>query len=454
MSHFGGRRLLVGNRDETDAGRSARVPPRGPPGLLAIRAAIGSGGINNGPGGPSICSGSRRSNGLRIDPKIITDIADRHWLVTCCVVTDDFRGTGPGQGPSGAEAQPSEHPTRHRESGQSHSEADQEGIPPTGEADLHRPAWAATPTPSIESPIGPTPDANQERPTKPPWPAPEAPIPQAPIPQTPIPQTSTPQTPAFQPAAFQPSIIPAPRDPLDDPYGLGPDPWDARFTPGGIARPRIEPSPPPTRRRLLRGLLIGLTCGLLLFGAGGFILGRVTASPTPSPTPSNALPVYEQSQLAINKPKFPASLAALAQGWLPYLSGCARSGQSGGPTLNAGEKVRVRCSLDGMSAIFVEYATATDRDKARVAALGQNVDARTLTPGAAAPAERRSPSGRTTGNYVEYAYKLTEGGADRIVGGIRWEDDRGPVAAHLLAFWTDGVGSSWAPMRDLWGRYA
>ena len=393
-------------------------------------------------------------------------------------MTDDFRGTAPGQGPSGAEAQPSAHPTRHHERGQPRSEADQD-TPPTGEADPHSPARGTAPetapAASIESPIDPTTNANEEWPIEHPWRAPQTPAqapqtpaqaPQTPAqaPQTPAqaPQTpaQAPQTPAFQPGAFQPgafqpSFTPASGDPLDDPYGPGPDPWDERFTPGAATRPRIEPSPPPTRRRLLLGLLAGLTCGLLLFGTAGFILGRVTVSPTPgSPTPTNALPIYEQSQLAINKPKFPASLAALSQGWLPYLSGCARSGQTGGPTLNAGEKVRVRCSLDGMSAIFVEYATAADRDKARVAVLGQNVDARTLTPGVAAPGDRRSPSGRTTGNYVEYAYKLTEGGTDRIVSGIRWEDGRAPVAAHLLAFWADGVGSSWAPMRDLWGRYA
>ena len=246
-----------------------------------------------------------------------------------------------------------------------------------------------------------------------------------------------------------------------DPYGLEVDPWDTRFSPGATARPgpRIIPSPPPDRRRIVLAAVAGLACGLVLFGTGGFLTGRLTADPQPAgPAPAPAatagLPVFEQSQLALNQPKFPASLAVVAQGWLPYLSGCARSGDSGGPALNDGEKVRVRCTLDGMSAIFVEYDTVADRDKARVKALGQNVDARTLTPGVAAAATQVSPSGRTNGNYVEYAYKLTEGRAVRTVAGVRWDDAGTPVAGYLLAYWTDGLGSSWAPIRDLWARYA
>jgi hypothetical protein len=139
---------------------------------------------------------------------------------------------------------------------------------------------------------------------------------------------------------------------------------------------------------------------------------------------------------------------------MPYLSGCTRSGEAGGPALNPGEKVRVRCTLGGMSAIFVEYKTAADRDKSRVTALGQNVDARSLTPGVGEPVGKATPSGRTTGNYVEYAYALTEGKSTRTVAGIRWDEDQAPVAGYLLAYWADGIGSNWAPMRDLWGRYA
>lgn len=122
----------------------------------------------------------------------------------------------------------------------------------------------------------------------------------------------------------------------------------SRFTPNAATRPgpRIEPSPPPNRRRLFLGLLAGLAAGLIMFGTGGFILGRVTGSPdstphrngAPAPSATGALPIYEQSQVAINQPKFTGSVAALAQGWSPYLSGCSRSGQNGGPSPNTGER--------------------------------------------------------------------------------------------------------------------
>jgi hypothetical protein len=107
-----------------------------------------------------------------------------------------------------------------------------------------------------------------------------------------------------------------------------------------------------------------------------------------------------------------------------------------------------------MSAIFLEYASSIDRDKSRATAKTQNADAKTLTPGVGPVVDKAGPSGRTTGSYAEYAYQLTEGKTLRTVSGVRWDDSRAPVAAYLLAYWTDGVGSSWAPMRDLWGRYA
>jgi hypothetical protein len=107
-----------------------------------------------------------------------------------------------------------------------------------------------------------------------------------------------------------------------------------------------------------------------------------------------------------------------------------------------------------MTAIFVEYTSAAARDKARVTTLGQNVDARTLTPGVGPATEKAAPSGRTSGNYVEYAYRLTENKATRTVSGLWWDDAQTPVAAYFLAYWKEGVGESWAPMRDIWARYA
>jgi len=223
--------------------------------------------------------------------------------------------------------------------------------------------------------------------------------------------------------------------------------------------PRIEPSPKPQRGKLLLGLAVGLLVGLLVFGIGGFFTGRLTANqadPKPGPTaqPSPSLGVYEQSQIAINQPKLTGGVSILAQGWLPYLSSCDRSGTPGGPALNKGEVTRVRCRLDGMSVIFVKYATLPDRDKARFNILSQNVDARALTPGAAPAGEKAAPSGRTSGSYAEFAYTLDENKVKQTVAGIWWDDTETPAAAYMLGFWKAGLGESWEPMRDVWARYA
>jgi hypothetical protein len=231
-------------------------------------------------------------------------------------------------------------------------------------------------------------------------------------------------------------------------------------TPYGFAAPpgrRIEPSPPPQRSRLGLGVLAGLVAGLVLFGTGGFFAGRLTA-PEAAPTAAPAAPgsgVFERNQAALNRPDFAGSrLTAIAEGWLPYLSTCSRSGSPGGPRLGEGEKIRVRCTLDGMSALFVEYSSEAERDKARAKARTQADDARTLTPGVAPEAERKAPSGRTTGNYLEYAYRLTESGTTRTISALWWDDTQAPVAGYLMAYWDEGLGGKWEPMRDLWSRYA
>jgi hypothetical protein len=240
---------------------------------------------------------------------------------------------------------------------------------------------------------------------------------------------------------------PAATGPVDKAQTIQPEP-SALFDPApwdiSTSRPRIEPSPPPDRRRLLLGVLAGLATGLIVFGAAGFATGRATAKAPKPPAPT--LPLFEQTQQTLNRPKFPPALAPIAQSWLPYLSACARNGDPGGPVLNQGEKAKIRCAVSGMSAIFIEYATPADWNKSRTTAQDQNAAARTLTPGVEPPAG--------TGGYVEYAYRITEGKIVRTVSAIRWDDSRAPVAGYLLAYWTDGVGWNWAPMRDLWGRYA
>ena len=277
-------------------------------------------------------------------------------------------------------------------------------------------------------------------------------------PTAPIPaQPARAQPAGAQPAGADQEVVPAPGVPSYGPFhGTTPLADSPDFTsPPPFAGRRIEPSPPPDRSRLIIGLVAGLVAGLLVFGVGGFFAGRVTAPQPTAGTPAAELGVFERSQAALNRPHFAGTgLVVISQGWLPYLSTCSRSGEPGGPALNRGEKARVRCTLDGMSAIFVEYQSIVDRDRARAKTVSQNADARTLTPGVGAATRRATPSGRTDGNYVEYAYKLTEGGVTRTVAAIWWDDAQAPVAGYLLAYWKEGLGESWDPVRDLWARYA
>jgi hypothetical protein len=256
------------------------------------------------------------------------------------------------------------------------------------------------------------------------------------------------------------SAISSSTHPNYGPFHNGPDSAPSNDAPDeyGLSTPpgrRIEPSPPPQKSRLLLGLAAGLLTGLLLFGTAGWLTARATATTDePAKTPTT-LGVFEQNQIKINGADFQGTtLTPLARGWLPYVATCNRSGTPGGPALSPGEKARVRCTLDGMSAIFIQYNDIKDRDKARAALDKQAGGATTLTPGAAPPTQRQTPSKRTTGNYVEYAYRVTERGTTRTVSGIWWDDAKTPVAGYLLAYWKEGVGRSWGPMRDLWSRYA
>ncbi|MET3429381.1 hypothetical protein BJ973_008593 [Actinoplanes tereljensis] len=254
-----------------------------------------------------------------------------------------------------------------------------------------------------------------------------------------------------------------------NPYGYGPFQESGAWpmvTPGSAADPlssapssfggrRIEPTPAPNRGRLFVGIAAGLVAGLLLFGAGGFFVGRSTAPEPAKPTVSTELSKFEQNQVKINKPVFAGTdLDAIVEGWLPYVSDCKRSGQPGGPVASAGETTRVACNLDGLALYFIEYNTVEDQNAAWEVAQSQNLGAHTLTPGVLEPFRRPAPSNRTQGHYAENASRVTEGSETKTVAGLWWDDENSPISANLIADWKDQLGGSWAPMRDLWDRYA
>ena len=438
------------------------------------------------------------------------DLTNSPGLVTCCLVTDDSyaaqRGGDPPREDADATAQvvQSEVAARLAKSklpqregpAQSYQPSDPQGYqadsPASPEPAAHptaSPELAAHPTASPEPATQTTPihsgDEQQSEaypisgawsvgPPRRDWPPQTGPISAADPAYRPeaIPTAAT--DPAYEPEStptsgtgpvYRPGIDPIEALPpwsATDPIsggGAPPDPYGFVVTPSYTGGPRIEPTPKQPKGRYLLPALVGLLAGLLVFGTGGWFLGRATAAdpdsaadpkPTasaPAPAPTGA---YEQNQIAINRPKLTGTLGTISLGWLPRLSACSRSGDKGGPALNDGEKVRVRCQLDAMSIIFVEYDSAGERDKARAETVGLNADDRRLAPGVGAAVVRASPSGRTDGNYVEFAYQAD----GKTVSGLWWDDTATPVAAYLLAFWKDGVREKWEPMRDVWARYA
>jgi len=270
----------------------------------------------------------------------------------------------------------------------------------------------------------------------------------------------------YAPGPYQPAN---PYPPIGAPYGAdaaapnsgipagsyGLDPFADQ---GGGTPSRIEAAPAPRGSKLLLGLAVGALAGLLVFGATGFFVGRATApeppAAAPAPAPEPGLGVFEQQQLVMNTQKFTPELSRLAQGWMPWMGGCLKEGELDGPTLAAGEVAKVSCEVGAMNIYFVQYSSVAERDKAQLQNLKYAVDAPALTPGVQPATKKASPSARSNGNYVEYAYTVGAGEKKRIVGALWWDDANAPVAAYVRAYWVEGMGETWEPLRDLWQRYS
>ncbi len=249
-------------------------------------------------------------------------------------------------------------------------------------------------------------------------------------------------------------------------------PWS--YTPESLAQepvlgeavssyqPRITPSPP--RRKPVGAILIGLLAGLIVFGPTGYVAGTLFSdrkvdtpgsakSTSPEPVPTSSLSGYEASQLTLNRAKFKGDLAVLAEPWLAHVGGCLDNTESRGPELQIGEEVRIYCRYSGVAVYFVQYKSMTDLDKVNLARRKQNIDAMTMAPGAAPVTKKPSASGKSNGNYIEFAYKgPTED--PQVTVGIWWDKEDAPVAAYLEAPWVEGLGERWEPLRDIWQRYS
>jgi hypothetical protein len=283
--------------------------------------------------------------------------------------------------------------------------------------------------------------------------------------QPPAPQQAAPpsQQVAYNEASYPAATYHPPAQPVR-PQSAPPanDSWSL-FPDGGPGspswQPRIVPSPKPPRKRIIGAALIGLAAGLLIFGPSGFLVGyqaAPTPPPAPKPTPSAtpSLPTFQRTQLELNKRKFPSELTPIASNWMPWVTTCAKSGEPNAAPLAEDEAVRVSCNYANTSIVFIQYKTTDARDKAYAKYLAQNIDAKQMAPGVGEPATKKTTSGAVSGRYIEYAYKSRPDAAGKTVCGMWWSDDKAPIAAYVLAFWADGLGESWEPLRDLWRRYS
>ncbi|MFD0745049.1 hypothetical protein ACFQ1L_26950 [Phytohabitans flavus] len=142
------------------------------------------------------------------------------------------------------------------------------------------------------------------------------------------------------------------------------------------------------------------------------------------------------------------ALAAFAAAWLPDATGCASAAGE------EGEQSRVSCTLGKLGLHFVRFASAAERDTARLTRRQQHDDAQRLAPGATHVLRRPSASQRTRGEYIEFAYISGTGADAPIVAGIWWDNGDEPIAAYLEAPLAKDLDGSWAPLRDAWNRYS
>ena len=233
-----------------------------------------------------------------------------------------------------------------------------------------------------------------------------------------------------------------------DPHGLGPSPA-APLSGGGLggspyAR-RIEPSPPPPRRKLILGLIVGLVSGLLLFGTAGFLVGRGSvkdgAAVDPSPTPS-----YVAGVIATNQAKLTGELATLAKPWLADMSGCAGETDPNGPQLGRGEQRHVLCRDGGMYIHFVTYTSADDKNSDRGYRQQLALGTAAILAGSEPPARKLGGVTGAAGTYVEYA---TRGPKSPALCGAWWDldDTTSSVYVDVLC---ETLGGKWAPLRAVW----
>jgi hypothetical protein len=321
----------------------------------------------------------------------------------------------------------------------------------------------AAPVTAVLASITPTsPDYldHSSYPGRPTYPYPDEPGP----PMDPTPPVRRPAVPVWHQPVWRP---PASRPPASRPPASRPPVWPAQPPTTAPYRPTTQPAreESPRSRPPVGALVLGLLLGLILFGSTGYVVGARAADstvdtapaavggagdPSASGSPAPAPSATEDARTATNRRVVGPALASLTESWLPALADCISSSEAGGPVRQQGEQYRVLCAVNTIGVYFVQYGSAADLSKVRTTRQKQNADAARIAPGAARiAAERSGASGRTTGRYIEFAYRV--GG--RTMNGIWWDDTASATAAYVETQWTDGA-DGWRPLRDIWERYS
>lgn len=224
---------------------------------------------------------------------------------------------------------------------------------------------------------------------------------------------------------------------------------------GGVSTPAHAAIPHSDRPRTSRARLVAMILAVLLAGAG---LGTGFASwfaPTSSESPrdrstKDAEGPFAERQASVNRSHIPTKqLAEFAAPWLDRMGDCTGDTQSGGPERGDGEQRRTRCTAGIATVYWISYRSIADRDAAQARYADQAAQSQHLAPGMLQPSPAAADHAPQL--HVEYAYQVPAGRhAGQTVAALWWSDPAQPVAGVLTAYWEEGLGSSWAPLRDLW----
>jgi hypothetical protein len=238
--------------------------------------------------------------------------------------------------------------------------------------------------------------------------------------------------------------------PTSAPPQSGAPSWNADPHDAANAAPR--PATPGRGRRT--GLIAALIALPIAFGVGGYFLGTAQGKPAAedvNPSPSASLPLFQSTQLTINRTKLGGDLSGVAGPWLSDVGGCTASTDRGGPKLPVDEKEHVFCRYGGVAVHFASYKDAAKRDSARAWRQQLGLQNGSVAQGMELPQHKTGTVSGATGTYVEYALKGTDG---RVYCGLWWDREGESSAVYLEALCQEDLGGSWAPLRDLWSRHS